>query len=44
VNDYYKAGGTGTYKAGNPTAGLYIEGIATMAYKRLFIEHIGSLK
>jgi hypothetical protein len=39
VDDYYKAGGKGTYKEGNPTAGIYIDGIATMAYKRIFIRH-----
>lgn len=37
VDDYYCAGGTGAYKAGNPTAGLYKNGIATMIYKRIFI-------
>lgn len=37
VDDYYKAGGKGAYKEGNPTAGLYKNGIATMIYKRLFI-------
>jgi hypothetical protein len=39
VNDYYKAGGTGAYKAGNPTAGLYMDGVAKMIYKRIFIRH-----
>jgi hypothetical protein len=39
VDDYYKSGGKGSYKEGNPTAGLYIDGIATMVYKRLFIKH-----
>lgn len=39
VNDYYKAGGTGAYKEGNPTAGYYEDGIAKMAYKRIFIKH-----
>ncbi|MDR2970708.1 MAG: adenine-specific methyltransferase EcoRI family protein [Bacteroidales bacterium] len=39
VDDYYKAGGKGAYKEGNPTAGLYNNGIATMAYKRIFIRH-----
>ncbi len=39
VDDYYKGGGTGAYKEGNPTAGLYEEGIAKMAYKRIFIRH-----
>ncbi len=37
VDDYYKAGGKGAYKEGNPTAGLYKNGIATMIYKRIFI-------
>ncbi len=36
--DYYAAGGTGAYKAGNPTAGYYdAGGTARMAYKRIFI-------
>jgi hypothetical protein len=39
VDDYYKAGGTGAYKAGNPTAGYYLNNIAKMAYKRLFIKN-----
>ena len=39
VDDYYAAGGTGAYKAGNPTAGFYENGIAKMAYKRIFIRH-----
>ncbi len=39
VDDYYKAGGTGTYREGNPTAGYYNDGIAKMAYKRLFIKN-----
>ncbi|MBL8029773.1 MAG: adenine-specific methyltransferase EcoRI family protein [Candidatus Doudnabacteria bacterium] len=39
VADYYKAGGTGAYKEGNPTAGYYEDGIAKMAYKRIFIRH-----
>ena len=38
VDDYYKAGGTGAYKEGNPTAGIYIDGVAKMAYKRIFIK------
>lgn len=42
VDDYYKAGGTGAYKAGNPTAGLYIDNVAKMSYKRIFIRHKGS--
>lgn len=39
VEDYYKAGGTGAYKEGNPTAGYYQDGVAKMAYKRIFIKH-----
>jgi len=39
VDDYYKAGGTGAYKEGNPTAGIYENGVATMVYKRIFIKH-----
>ena len=39
VDDYYKAGGTGAYKEGNPTAGYYENTIAKMAYKRIFIKH-----
>lgn len=39
VDDYYRAGGTGAYKAGNPTAGLYKNGVATMIYKRIFIRN-----
>jgi hypothetical protein len=39
VDNYYKAGGTGTYKEGNPTAGYYENDIAKMAYKRIFIKH-----
>jgi len=39
VDDYYKAGGTGAYKEGNPTAGYYENGIARMVYKRIFIKH-----
>jgi len=39
VDDYYKDGGTGTYREGNPTAGYYENGIAKMAYKRIFIRH-----
>ncbi|GHV22010.1 putative adenine-specific methylase [Spirochaetia bacterium] len=38
VNDYYKAGGTGAYKEGNPTAGYYENGVAKMAYKRILIK------
>ncbi len=39
VDDYYQAGGTGAYKEGNPTAGYYENGVAKMAYKRIFIKH-----
>ncbi|MCL4431882.1 MAG: adenine-specific methyltransferase EcoRI family protein [Epsilonproteobacteria bacterium] len=39
VDDYYKAGGTGTYKMGNPTAGYYKNNIAKMVYKRIFIRN-----
>jgi len=39
VDDYYKSGGTGAYKEGNPTAGYYEDSIAKMAYKRIFIKH-----
>lgn len=39
VEDYYKAGGTGAYKEGNPTAGYYEDSVAKMAYKRIFIKH-----
>lgn len=39
VEDYYAAGGTGAYRAGNPTAGVYRDGIASMVYQRLFIRH-----
>ena len=38
VDDYYKAGGKGAYKEGNPTAGIYKNGVATMIYKRIFIQ------
>ena len=38
VDNYYKNGGTGSYKMGNPTAGLYRNGIAEMIYKRIFIK------
>ena len=41
VDDYYKAGGTGAYKEGNPTAGYYEDNVAKMAYKRIFIMHRG---
>ncbi len=39
VDDYYFGGGTGSYKEGNPTAGYYEDGIAKMAFKRIFIKH-----
>ena len=39
VDDYYKGGGTGAYKEGNPTAGYYQNNVAKMAYKRIFIKH-----
>jgi hypothetical protein len=39
VDDYYAAGGKGTYREGNPTAGIYDNGVATMSYKRIFIKH-----
>jgi hypothetical protein len=39
VEDYYRCGGTGSYKEGNPTAGYYDDDIARMAYKRIFIRH-----
>jgi hypothetical protein len=39
VEDYYKAGGTGAYKEGNPTAGYYVNNVANMVYKRIFIKH-----
>ena len=38
VDNYYKNGGTGAYKMGNPTAGIYRNGIAEMIYKRIFIK------
>lgn len=39
VDDYYRGGGTGAYKEGNPTAGYYEDDVAKMAYKRIFIGH-----
>jgi hypothetical protein len=39
VDDYYKAGGKGAYKEGNPTAGCYENNVAKMIYKRIFIKH-----
>ena len=44
VDNYYRNGGTGAYKEGNPTAGYYENGIAKMAYKRIFIRHIKPLQ
>ena len=44
VDDYYASGGTGTYREGNPTAGYYKDGVANMAYKRIFIRHIRETK
>jgi hypothetical protein len=44
VDDYYKGGGTGAYKEGNPTAGFYENDVAKMAYKRIFIRHKKKLK
>jgi hypothetical protein len=38
VDDYYIAGGAGAYKEGNPTAGIYEDGVAKMVYKRIFIK------
>ena len=39
VDNYYKSGGTGAYKEGNPTAGYYKNNVATMVYKRIFISN-----
>ena len=39
VDDYYASGGTGSYREGNPTAGYYQDGVAKMAYKRIFIRN-----
>ena len=39
VDDYYASGGTGSYREGNPTAGYYQDGVANMAYKRIFIRN-----
>lgn len=44
VSDYYKSGGTGAYKEGNPTAGYYENDVAKMAYKRIFIKHRETIK
>lgn len=40
VDDYYASGGTGSYREGNPTAGYYKDGVAKMAYKRIFVRHL----
>lgn len=42
VDAYYAGGGTGAYKAGNPTAGLYEGSVAKMIYKRLFVQRKGA--
>lgn len=39
VDNYFKNGGTGAYREGNPTAGYYDNGMAKMVYKRIFIRH-----
>ncbi len=39
VDDYYTCWWTGAYKEWNPTAWYYEDGIAKMAYKRIFIKH-----
>jgi hypothetical protein len=39
VANYYANGGKGAYAEGNPTAGIYIDGVARMIYKRIFIRH-----
>ncbi len=39
VDAYYASGGQGAYQAGNPTAGMYLNDVATMIYKRIFIRH-----
>ena len=39
VDNYYRNGGTGTYREGNPTAGRYENNVAKMVYKRIFIKH-----
>ncbi len=39
VDNYYRNGGKGSYRQGNPTAGIYDNGIARMVYKRIFIKH-----
>ena len=44
VDDYYAAGGKGAYQAGNPTAGIYENGVARMVYKRIFIKHRSPVK
>lgn len=44
IDDYYSAGGKGSYNEGNPTPGIYKDGIACMAYKRIFIRHRNKTK
>ena len=44
VDDYYASGGTGSYREGNPTAGYYKDGVAKMAYKRIFIRHLREMR
>ena len=44
VDDYYASGGTGSYRKGNPTAGYYKDGVAKMAYKRIFIRHLREMR
>ena len=44
VDDYYASGGTGSYREGNPTAGYYKDGVAKMAYKRIFIRHLKEIR
>jgi len=39
VENYYANGGKGAYNEGNPTAGIYLNGVARMVYKRIFIRH-----
>ena len=44
VDDYYASGGKGSYSEGNPTAGYYKDGVAKMAFKRIFIRHLREIK
>ena len=44
VDDYYASGGTGSYREGNPTAGYYKDGVARMAYKRIFVRHLREIR